>query len=575
MDIDKQIISYFAAKNDATGLGEAAPLPTKGNTVTHFIDGRSYFGEIRKLLKRLGKGQNKSKQFFYMIGWRNHLSPIVGNITAGNLPGTAGGSSLAEHELKIMPAFRLEDNGYAPYPVMADVLAQKAAAGVDVRVMSWVNTALLIKEISDREPNWSAVVVENLLGIDHLRNLTVKGKKPLAKNICALSIGNMLGAMHLKMIVAYDGNEYFAYTGGIDLVPNRVAKRKHPILTTTRNSTYKPKKPWFEKKIEGTNNWKYQELWHDMAVGVKGPAVQSFYDFFKDLWNEQLKRKDSLTAIPGRQQIVYLSKRFIRSVEPGTKAVPQLTLKIPSTGKHRVQVARTLPQFNFGNLLGWLKVVSKPLSFAPKGKFEITVIRRKAIANAKKYIYIEDPSFWSQEIMIWIRNRVQNNSEVRVILLASAQGDPGDPPAKGERVEAMNKYLIAGLNQQEKARIGFYSVKPGDYYVHSKVTIIDDYWLFVGSANCTRRSLYTDGELSIAVLDEDTNNPLAKKVRVDLWAEHLGIKQEDIDTALTLWPPNANQRIQNMPLPLIPSKKPFKKSYYDLFTDYDSRSKLW
>ncbi len=56
--------------------------------------------------------------------------------------------------------------------------------------------------------------------------------------------------------------------------------------------------------------------------------------------------------------------------------------------------------------------------------------------------------------------------------------------------------------------------------VHSKATIIDDHWLFVGSANCMRRSLYTDGEISVGVLDK--HDTLAKQARIDLWGGHFG-----------------------------------------------------
>jgi phosphatidylserine/phosphatidylglycerophosphate/cardiolipin synthase-like enzyme len=583
MDINQQIATYFASAGDATGSGEAVPDTTAGNTVVPLIDGRSYFGEIRNLLERLGKGQNVSEQFFYMIGWRNHLSSIPAEATiAGAPPGTTGPSSPTKIPIASMPEFRLEDNKPAPYPIMAELLAQKADAGVDVRVMSWVNAVLAIKFIGEAEPNWTAVVAENLHSVNYLRKLAVKGGQPLAKRICALSVGNMLGAMHLKMVVAFDGSEYLAFTGGIDFVPNRVAKTGHPITTTVQNKNYTPEKPWFEKQIKGTDQWEYQEFWHDMAVSVKGPAVQAFYNFFQKLWNEQLKRQYSLMAVPGRPQIIYLSGQAIHSVEPGTTTVPDRNLALPGTGKHRVQVARTLPQFNFGKTIAPGKNFTMPLSFAPNGVFEVTVARRKAILNAAKYIYIEDPSFWSQEMMLWIRTRVQNNPNLQVLLLTSARGDPGDPPASGEQVEAINNYLLVGMTPQQVSRIKFYVVKPRYYYVHAKVMIIDDYWLFVGSANCTQRSLYTDGELSIAVLDENTNNPLAKQVRVSLWAEHLGLSQatlDNLDTALTHWPepwpPNPAQKVENVPLPLPAPNKPFNKGRYDYFTDYDSRSKLW
>lgn len=41
-------------------------------------------------------------------------------------------------------------------------------------------------------------------------------------------------------------------------------------------------------------------------------------------------------------------------------------------------------------------------------------------------------------------------------------------------------------------------------YVHAKITVIDDVWASVGSANLNRRSWTHDSELTVAVLDDET-----------------------------------------------------------------------
>jgi phosphatidylserine/phosphatidylglycerophosphate/cardiolipin synthase-like enzyme len=72
-------------------------------------------------------------------------------------------------------------------------------------------------------------------------------------------------------------------------------------------------------------------------------------------------------------------------------------------------------------------------------------------------------------------------------------------------------------------------------YVHSKVCVVDDVWMMVGSDNLNRRSWTNDSELSCAVLDEtlDDRAPhdpaalgdgarlLARETRLRLWREHL------------------------------------------------------
>ena len=78
-------------------------------------------------------------------------------------------------------------------------------------------------------------------------------------------------------------------------------------------------------------------------------------------------------------------------------------------------------------------------------------------------------------------------------------------------------------------------------YVHAKICIIDDTWFTCGSDNFNRRSWTTDSELTCAVFDTtagrrepdsaDTSTgsarPLAHGLRLQLWAEHLGLDQDD------------------------------------------------
>ena len=91
----------------------------------------------------------------------------------------------------------------------------------------------------------------------------------------------------------------------------------------------------------------------------------------------------------------------------------------------------------------------------------------------------------------------------------------------------------------------------------------------------------------MAVLDENTENPLAQDIRVNLWAEHLCIPVEqhrylkDIDYALRYWFDGRmiaeSQRVEKVDLSrgLPRDKEDFNQFLYDHFTDYDSRSTLW
>jgi phosphatidylserine/phosphatidylglycerophosphate/cardiolipin synthase-like enzyme len=80
-------------------------------------------------------------------------------------------------------------------------------------------------------------------------------------------------------------------------------------------------------------------------------------------------------------------------------------------------------------------------------------------------------------------------------------------------------------------------------YVHSKICVVDDVWMAVGSDNLNRRSWTHDSELSCAVIDDrrDEREPrdpgglgdgarwFARDIRIRLAAEHLGRAPGDVD----------------------------------------------
>lgn len=65
--------------------------------------------------------------------------------------------------------------------------------------------------------------------------------------------------------------------------------------------------------------------------------------------------------------------------------------------------------------------------------------------------------------------------------------------------------------------------------IHAKLTIIDDQFFRVGSANLTNRSMGTDGECDLAIQAEsaaDKETILA--IRNDLLAEHFGMSTDEV-----------------------------------------------
>ncbi|NDU72424.1 hypothetical protein GWI34_07265 [Actinomadura sp. DSM 109109] len=220
----------------------------------------------------------------------------------------------------------------------------------------------------------------------------------------------------------------------------------------------------------------------------------------------------------------------------------------------------------------------------------------KAISRAEKYIFIADQAFSSQEIMGWINARMLAKPDLKVILLYG--GDPTDTPT-GDMPEAVNNHLVPHVPQVlvggPSGLQGLEVYGWGDTTVHCKVTIIDDVFCIVGSANSMRRSLYTDVELSVAVLDA-ADTGVVRNLRRDLWAKYCGLTLPsemllvgakapgydellDLDKALSLWSPlwggtlpshvKLLDRIKGFRLPMT-GGLPFSQEVHDL-RDADSR----
>jgi phosphatidylserine/phosphatidylglycerophosphate/cardiolipin synthase-like enzyme len=56
-------------------------------------------------------------------------------------------------------------------------------------------------------------------------------------------------------------------------------------------------------------------------------------------------------------------------------------------------------------------------------------------------------------------------------------------------------------------------------YVHSKLMIVDDKWITIGSANTDRDGFRDSTEFDLAIV----STTLAQKLRVKLWREHLEV----------------------------------------------------
>ncbi len=201
-------------------------------------------------------------------------------------------------------------------------------------------------------------------------------------------------------------------------------------------------------------------------------------------------------------------------------------------------------------------------SFMPFGEQTVRQAYRKAIAQAEHYIYIEEQFPYMCDIAIEIGKQLKAKPDLKVIMvLASGTDIPG--PLGAYSMHLRYEFLKALVGDEEfgdASRVYLYhlwqdpvtlaSEDTKMIYVHTKLLLIDDRYAAIGSANLNKRSMTTDSELQIAILDSDTvigdlelhPSPVkvcrfAQDLRRRLWTEHLGIESPvSFAEAFKEWP---------------------------------------
>ncbi|MDO3380241.1 VTT domain-containing protein [Geoalkalibacter halelectricus] len=169
------------------------------------------------------------------------------------------------------------------------------------------------------------------------------------------------------------------------------------------------------------------------------------------------------------------------------------------------------------------------------GQEPIKEVRRlwiDAIAAAEKSIYIENQFFTAYEVCQALEKRLKEPKGPEVVMILSGAPIGWLARKAMEMLGAQMRQRLQAADRFGRLRV-VYPVRAGQFIkVHSKLLIVDDCLLRVGSANLNNRSMGLDTECDLALVAEEPQAHAAiSRQRARLLAEHLGRTPEEVQRA--------------------------------------------
>jgi phospholipase D1/2 len=167
---------------------------------------------------------------------------------------------------------------------------------------------------------------------------------------------------------------------------------------------------------------------------------------------------------------------------------------------------------------------------------EVEALNLAAIAAARHTLYLENQYLANRKVAEALAARIRepDGPEVVLVLPRSSESRLERHAMDGARLNLLRLLWAA----DDHRRLGVYwPVTDGGepIYVHSKVLVVDDRLLRVGSSNLNNRSMGFDSECDMAVeadpRDEEARRTIAS-VRQTLVCEHLGVSTDEFERVM-------------------------------------------
>ncbi|KAL3665992.1 hypothetical protein V7S43_008790 [Phytophthora oleae] len=293
------------------------------------------------------------------------------------------------------------------------------------------------------------------------------------------------------------GDQPLAYIGGLDFTTGRWDTMYHNA-TAIRDVAF---------------NSSGHKGWDDSHFRIHAPAAKDVASNFLARWNSDY--------LPCQG----LSDELLDYENPPYDHVPPMDYSSSKTsaklGNQSVQIVRTF------------SCEYEHYEFAPHGENSIFRAHLKAIKNAKNFIYIEDQYFILVpellDALLEVLPRIQ-----RLIVVTNPQTEVF---STGGYIKYSYE-MVTPLLKAFPNKFNLYTTKTErDVFVHSKLLIVDDVYLSVGSANWNRRSMTSDSEIAANIFDGDTvKTPegiivkkMAREFRIRKFQEMTGLRYDKLN----------------------------------------------
>jgi phosphatidylserine/phosphatidylglycerophosphate/cardiolipin synthase-like enzyme/uncharacterized membrane protein YdjX (TVP38/TMEM64 family) len=291
-----------------------------------------------------------------------------------------------------------------------------------------------------------------------------------------------VGASHHQKIVIVD--DAVAFVGGLDLTIRRWDTPEH--------------RPDDQRRVDPVGN-PYPPF-HDVQMLVDGAAAAALGEVARQRWRRATGEK-------------------LRRVRSRIEHDPWPANVVPNVTEVDVAVVRTEPRY--------------------EGRPEVREVKQlylDAIAAARQSIYLENQYFTSAAVGDALAARLAEPDGPEIVVVSRLRGGGW---LEQSTMEVLRARLVKRLRDLDRhGRLRIYCPENsglGEQCIdlHSKLMIVDDRLLRIGSANLANRSMGLDTECDLAI--EASEPRVARAIvalRDRLLGEHLGVATDDVAQAI-------------------------------------------